>query len=173
MGEAAGRAIGCEAIKAATTIKTVFAATTKVWPASDKILTAMAQMRAKVADYDMGPESDMAYVVHPDWYALVQTGAPSGGSFAYDQRLGVQTIHGYPIVSSTALDAYAEAAAVTDKPAMFGWWGGALIQAQRGMLHIEQYRETTPGGTTIFAWGRFLPYITNGDALCVWKAHTS
>ena len=166
---------GAEAVtklKAAAT-KNVLAAVTKKWPdetaANGYILKVLAKMRAQVADYDMGPESDMSYVVHPDWYALVQAVGAEG--WAFDQRLGVQTVQGYPIVSSTALDD-SDAIATTDKPAMFGWWGGGLVQAQRGMLHIEQYRETTPGGTTIFAWGP-LPSLRHerGRPLCLESSH--
>ena len=57
-------------------------------PTAANIMGRMAAMRAAVADHDMGPEGGMSYVVHPEVYALVQAAAP-GGTFAYDQRLGV------------------------------------------------------------------------------------
>ena len=147
------------AVKAGTGLDVATGVANKL-PTAANVVGVLAKMPALLGDHLMDPMDSVAWVVHPELYALMISANSSG--FAFDQRMGLETFQGYPIVMSTHLD---DGLTDGEVSGYIAWWEGAVIQAQRGDLMIEQYRATRPGATTLFAQSRFLPYVVNPKAI--------
>ena len=101
------------------------------------------------------------YVVNPDVVTELNVSITGKAGVTFNPMTGIPQIGLYPLNQDTQMDAPNTA---NNKPAFFGQWNEAVVQAQRGRLIVDQYLQTIPGMIVLYAAFRFIPVVVNNQA---------